>query len=68
MAESIAGVQIPDSALAREATDLVREAASPLLFDHSRRVFVWGALRGQEQGVQFDPELLYVGAMFHDPA
>lgn len=66
MSESIAGVRIPDSSLAREATELVREAASPLLFDHSRRVFLWGALRGQEQGLQFDPELLYVGAMFHD--
>ncbi|MFI0464196.1 HD domain-containing protein [Saccharopolyspora sp. 5N102] len=66
MKESIAGVQIPDSALAREATELVRAAASPLLFDHSRRVFLWGSLRGREQGLRFDPELLYVGAMFHD--
>ena len=53
MAESIAGVQIPDSALAREATELVREAAPPLLFDHSRRVFVFGSLRGREQGLDF---------------
>ena len=66
MNESIAGVRIPDSALAKEATELVREAASPLLLDHSRRVFLWGALRGQAQGIAFDPELLYVGAMFHD--
>ncbi|MFD9727360.1 HD domain-containing protein [Streptomyces sp. NPDC059072] len=66
MSETIAGVSIPDSALAREATELVRDAASSLLFDHSRRVFVWGALRGREQGLRFDPELLYVGAMFHD--
>lgn len=66
MSESIAGVRIPDSALAREATDLVRAAATPLLFDHSRRVFLWAALRGREQGLGFDPELLYVGAMFHD--
>ena len=66
MSESIAGVRIPDSALAQEATGLVREAASPLVFDHSRRVFLWGSLRGQEQGLTFDPELLYVGAMFHD--
>ncbi|MFF9482219.1 HD domain-containing protein [Streptomyces sp. NPDC014733] len=66
MSASIAGVRIPDSALAREATELVREAASPLVFDHSRRVFLWGALRGREQGLTFDPELLYVGAMFHD--
>jgi HD superfamily phosphodiesterase len=66
MAESIVGVDIPDSALAREATELVREVASPLLFDHSRRVFVFGSLRGRAQGLDFDPELLYVGAMFHD--
>jgi HD superfamily phosphodiesterase len=66
MSEQIGGVRIPDSALAREATELVREAAPPLLFHHSRRVFLWGALRGAEQGLAFDPELLYVGAMFHD--
>ncbi|MEU6125370.1 HD domain-containing protein [Streptomyces sp. NPDC047123] len=66
MSETIAGVRIPDSALAREATELVRETASPLVFDHSRRVYLFGALRGQEQGLSFDAELLYVGAMFHD--
>jgi hypothetical protein len=66
MTETIAGIQIPDSALAREATDLVRDAASPLLFDHSRRVYLFGSLRGRQQGLEFDRELLYVGAMFHD--
>jgi HD superfamily phosphodiesterase len=64
MTEEIAGIRIPDSTLAREATELVRDAASPLLFDHSRRVFLFGSLRGQ--GLAYDPELLYVGAMFHD--
>ncbi|MFJ4186688.1 HD domain-containing protein [Kitasatospora sp. NPDC089509] len=64
--ETVAGVRIPDSALAREATELVRDAASPLIFDHSRRVYLFGALRGAEQGLAYDPELLYVGAMFHD--
>ena len=57
MSTSIAGVRIPDSALAREATELVREAATPLVFDHSRRVFLWGTLRGREQGLTVDPEL-----------
>ena len=66
MGETIAGVRIPDSALAREATELVRDVAAPLLFDHSRRVFLFGSLRGLEAGLAFDPELLYVGAMFHD--
>ncbi|MGW4042677.1 HD domain-containing protein [Streptomyces sp. NPDC004721] len=62
----IAGVRIPDTTLVREATELVRDVAPPLLFHHSRRVFLWGSLRGREQRLDFDPELLYVGAMFHD--
>ncbi|MEV6765916.1 HD domain-containing protein [Streptomyces sp. NPDC051105] len=66
MSEEIAGVRIPDTALVREATERVREVATPLVFDHSRRVFLWGSLRGRALGLTFDPELLYVGAMFHD--
>lgn len=66
MTETIAGVTIPDSRLAQEATELVREAAAPLIFDHSRRVYIFGALRGGEHQLDYDPELLYVGAMFHD--
>ncbi|MEU6011288.1 HD domain-containing protein [Streptomyces sp. NPDC047453] len=66
MNEAIAGVRIPDTTLVREATELVRDVAPPLLFHHSRRVFLWGSLRGREQRLDFDPELLYVGAMFHD--
>ncbi|MGI5161338.1 HD domain-containing protein [Microbispora sp. CA-102843] len=66
MSETIAGVAVPDSALATEATELVREAAPPLLYHHSRRVFLFGSLRGRRLGLRADPELLYVGAMFHD--
>jgi HD superfamily phosphodiesterase len=66
MTETIAGVTIPDTELVREATELVRAAAPPLLFDHSRRVFLFGTLKGQHYGLKADPELLYVGAMFHD--
>jgi len=61
---SIAGIAIPDSALAREATDFVRDTSTRLLFDHSRRVFLWASL--QAQGLDYDAELFYVGAMFHD--
>jgi HD superfamily phosphodiesterase len=66
MTEIIAGITIPDTALAREATALVREEATPVLFHHSRRVFLFGSLKGLHRGVQADPELLYAGAMFHD--
>jgi hypothetical protein len=66
MPETIAGITIPDTALSREVTDLVGEAASPVLFHHSRRVFLFGSLKGRRRGLRVDPELLYVGAMFHD--
>jgi hypothetical protein len=29
-------------------------------------VFLWGSLHGEQLGLDYDPELLYVGAMFHD--
>ncbi|MDT7773526.1 MAG: hypothetical protein QOC67_2450, partial [Pseudonocardiales bacterium] len=66
MTETIAGVTIPDSRLVAEATELVRDSPPPLLFHHSRRVFLFGMLQGIRRGLTPDPELLYVGAMFHD--
>jgi hypothetical protein len=59
----VAGVVIPDSELAREMTELVKDTESPLLFHHSSRVYYWGALTGRRRGLRFDPELLYAGAM-----
>ena len=66
MTPSIAGIQIPDSKLAHEVTELVRDTSTPLLFHHSTRVYLFGALTGQRRELTFDPELLYIGAMFHD--
>ena len=66
MSETIAGISVPDSKMVKEATELLRDVADDVVFHHSRRVFIFGALRGQQQGLEFDPELLYVGAMFHD--
>src|SRR5882724_7527072 len=66
MATSVGGVRVPDSKLAREITELVRDTESPLLFHHSSRVYYWGALAGKHKKLGFDPELLYAGAMFHD--
>jgi hypothetical protein len=61
-----AGVTVPDTKLAREATDLVRAATTDLVYHHSRRVYFWGSLQGRNRGLSYDPELLYIGAMFHD--
>ncbi|MFJ3847064.1 HD domain-containing protein [Streptomyces albidoflavus] len=62
----VAGVRVPDTRLAAEATELVRETAPELIYHHSRRVYYFGALRGKRRGLSYDPELLYLGAMFHD--
>ncbi len=64
--ETIADIVIPDTPLVRDVTALIRDAENDLLFDHSRRVFLFGALQGRRRGLQPDLELLYVGAMFHD--
>src|SRR4051795_7603441 len=63
---TIAGIPIPDSILAREGTEFVCDISTQLLFDHSRRGLLWGSLQGDKLGLDYDPELLYVGAMFHD--
>jgi hypothetical protein len=66
MSKTIAGIKAPDSALARQVDQLVRDTESDLLYHHSNRVFLFGALAGQRKGLKVDSELLYVGAMFHD--
>jgi HD superfamily phosphodiesterase len=66
MSNTIAGIVISDSALAREATLLLQSTADDLLYHHSRRVFLWGSLKAKARGLDVDPELAYVGAMFHD--
>jgi len=64
--QTAAGVTVPDTKLARDATELVRESTTDLVYHHSRRVFWFGSLQGRNRGLSFDPELLYIGAMFHD--
>ena len=63
---TISGIQVPDSQLANEITEFIRDTEPALLFNHSSRVYYFGALAGQRRGLKFDAELLYAGAMFHD--
>src|SRR6202023_561217 len=63
---AVQGVSIPDSRLAHEITEMVRDTESPLLFHHSSRVYYWAALAGRRRDLRLDAELLYAGAMFHD--
>ncbi|WP_210334364.1 HD domain-containing protein [Rhizobium sp. RHZ02] len=60
------GVRIPDSQIAREVTEFIRDTESDLLFHHSVRVYFWGAMTANRKRMIFDPELLYTACMFHD--
>ncbi|WP_083410598.1 HD domain-containing protein [Mycolicibacterium rutilum] len=64
--DTIAGIEIPDTPLVKEITEYIRDTEDDLLFHHSRRVFLFGALQGRRRGLVPDLELLYAGAMFHD--
>lgn len=66
MSEILQGVRIPDSKLAHEVTQFIRDTQSDLLFHHSVRVYFWGAMTGNRKRKIFDPELLYSACMFHD--
>lgn len=60
----VAGIPIPDSAMARAATELMRDTQSSLLFEAARRTFVFARLLGNSRDLSHDPELLYIAALF----
>jgi hypothetical protein len=66
MKQTIAGIQIPDSRLAKDAADILLEHGNDLLWNHSNRVFLFGAVNGKKAKQNYDLELLYVSALFHD--
>ncbi|MFT9296057.1 MAG: HD domain-containing protein [Acetobacter orientalis] len=60
------GIQIPDSRLTCAITEFIRDTESELLFNHSSRVYFFGAIAGQQRNMTVNLELLYAAAMFHD--
>ena len=60
------GMPVPDSALARQARELIDDVAKPFLVNHSIRSYAWAVELARHDELQFDPEILYVSAMLHD--
>ena len=56
----------PDSAAAREAEEVCREASTPALEEHCHRTHLWGVAIAGEEGVDYDAEAFYVAALTHD--
>src|SRR5262249_35862938 len=66
MSEVIAGAEVPETAAVAEASRLILESTSPLIYHHSRRVYFFSQIHARRLGVKPDPELSYLAAMFHD--
>lgn len=60
----VAGIVIPDGAMARAATDLMRDHQSDLLLNAAWRTFVFASLLGHSRGLRVDADLLYTAALF----
>ncbi|MFI8205406.1 HD domain-containing protein [Streptomyces sp. NPDC085937] len=59
---------VPDGATAAAALEVAAAHYSPAMLHHAQRSYLWAAARGTADGIPFDPELLYVAALFHDIA
>ena len=57
---------IPDSELAKKATQLVAEVSPKFLYHHCVRSYLFGDILGKRDGIKYDRELLYLGAVLHD--
>lgn len=64
--KTVAGIKIPDSTLAQQATELLIEHGSDFLYNHSLRTFIFASLNGVDKNLTYDRELLYVCSVFHD--
>lgn len=64
----LASLEVPDTALARRATELAREAEPLYMFNHSIRTFLFGLAIGEHLGIRADREAVYVASVLHDLA
>jgi len=60
------GMPVPVTTLARRARELITDVAPASVVNHSVRCYAWAVELARHDGLQFDPEVLYVAAMLHD--
>jgi HD superfamily phosphodiesterase len=66
MVHEVSGVKLPDTKLATEATELVRQASPLPLFNHCVRTYVFADSLGKKMNKHYDSELLYLACVMHD--
>jgi hypothetical protein len=63
---AVAGVRIPDSALAKSAAQLAWAVSPRYLYNHCMRTFVFASLIYARAGTTHDEELVFVASILHD--
>lgn len=59
-------INIPDSQLTRQVTELVREVSPTSLYNHCLRSYIFAELLGQRDKLKYDREVLYLSSIMHD--
>ncbi|EJN17809.1 putative HD superfamily hydrolase [Pseudomonas sp. GM79] len=62
----IGGFSAPDSELARKASALVERVHSKALLHHVHRTWWFAEFLGQQRGLKYDRETVYLAALLHD--
>ena len=63
---TIAGIDAPDSELARKAAALVEQAHSKVLLNHVHRTWWFAEFIGTKRVMRYDRELVYLASLLHD--
>lgn len=63
---TVAGIAIPDTAMAREAEQIARAAEPAPIFNHSLRTYLFAELFARARRIDHDAELVYVASILHD--
>ena len=64
--KSVAGLNVPDSALSREAAATARACEPIEIFNHSLRAFFFAELIARAKGLAHDVEAVFVASILHD--
>jgi hypothetical protein len=57
---------VPDSPIARRASELIGDSEPAFLVNHSIRSYAFAVGLASVDRIEFDPEVLYVAALLHD--
>lgn len=64
--KQIAGIAVPDTDLADEATRIAKAGLPPEIFNHSLRTYLFAQVIAKAKKIDHDAEIVYVASILHD--